>query len=162
MSIYKHVMGEEFFKLHPMLQKRYEFVEGHPFRAKGVMKIIKGGPIYLYPFFLLGVNWKLLFPEHGQDVPFMITNTTKVGAKGEEQIHWERIFYFSKKKRYFNALMSLDAKRLVIKDYLGEPSLVYSDLVLKATSDGHLQILSRDQRLYLEKSKYPYREHFRD
>lgn len=155
MSIYKRVMGEEFFHLHPMLQKRYEIVEGHPFRAKGIMKKIKGGPKYLYPFFLFGVKWKLLFPEHGRDVPFRITNTARIGPYGEEQIHWERIFYFSKKNRYFNALMSLDSDRLVIKDYLGEPSLIYSDLVMKATRDGHLQIKSKDQRFVVGKVEIP-------
>ena len=49
------------------------------------------------------------------------------------QIYWERIFHFGNKKRYFNALMSLDAKRLVIKDYLGDPPLFYSDLAFIVT-----------------------------
>ena len=51
--------------------------------------------------------------------------------------------------------MSMDAERLVIKDYLGEPSLVYSDLALTATSEGHLRIESRSQRLVLGKFEVP-------
>ncbi len=58
MSIYKIVLGDQFFLLHPNLQKRYEF----PFKASGVMKTIKGGPKWLYPLFLTGVRFKLLFP----------------------------------------------------------------------------------------------------
>lgn len=155
MSIYKEVMGKDFVRLHPKLQKRYEQLEFTPFQAKGVMKNIQGGPKYLYPFFQLGVRWKLLFPERGEDIPFTITNTPLIGQNGEKQIHWERVFYFKTKKRYFNALMSLDAKRKIIKDYLGEPSLIYSDLVMTAMADGSLQIDSKDQRLVLGKIEIP-------
>lgn len=73
----------------------------------------------------------------------------------EEQIHWERTFYFAEKKRYFNALMSLDHKRNVIKDYLGEPHLFYSDLSLSCTNDGGLQIDLKDQRLVIGKVEIP-------
>ncbi|WP_028392216.1 DUF4166 domain-containing protein [Bacillus cihuensis] len=149
MSIYKKVLGNQFNVLHPMLQKRYDISAKKPFQAYGVMKTIKGGPKWLYPFFLLGVNWKLLFPEHGHLIPFSIVNTARIGNNGEEQIHWERIFYFEGKKRFFNAVMSLDHERLVIKDYLGEPSLFYSDLSFHVSQTGEVQIESKDQRLVL-------------
>lgn len=155
MSIYKQVMGEQFYQLHPMLQKRYEFPGGNTFTGKGMMRIIEGGPKWLSPFFRIGVKFKLLFPERGENIPFKIVNTPGTGRIGEEQIHWERIFYFRRKKRYFNALMSLDPDRNVIKDYLGEPHLVYSDLSLAATSDGDLRIESKRQRLVLGPLEIP-------
>lgn len=155
MSIYKEVMGKDFVRLHPKLKQRYEQLEFTPFQAYGVMKNIRGGPKYLYPIFHLGVMWKLLFPERGEDIPFTITNTPLIGVNGERQIHWERVFYFKNKKRYFNALMSLDAKRNIIKDYLGEPRLIYSDLVMTAMADGSLQIDSKDQRLVLGMIEIP-------
>ncbi|TDL80572.1 DUF4166 domain-containing protein [Peribacillus frigoritolerans] len=156
MSIYRSVLGDQFQRLHPKLQKRYEF----PFTAKGVMKTINGGPKWLYPFFLAGVRFKLLFPEDGQEIPFVIRNTPRTGADGEEQVHWERIFYFKKKKRYFNALMSLDSKRNLIKDYLGEPKLFYSDLSFHVNDRGQLKIESRSQRLVLGKLEIPMPELF--
>ena len=155
MSIYKKVMGTDFALLHPMLQKRYDLQDGEIFKASGVMHEIKGGPIWLYPLFRIGVRWKLLFPEHGQSIPFSITNTAFTTKAGESNVHWERIFQFQHKSRYFNALMTLDEERLVIKDYLGEPSLFYSDLDFLVTEAGHLQIASLNQRLVLGKLEIP-------
>lgn len=155
MSIYRKVLADDFKQLHPMLQKRYDISTGAIFKASGTMYEIKGGPKWLYPLFWLGVRWKLLFPEQGKDIPFTITNRAFIGDNGEGQIHWERIFHFGNKKRYFNALMSLDDKRLVIKDYLGEPHLFYSDLDFIVTDQGSLTIESLGQRLVLGKIEIP-------
>ena len=154
-TIYRKVLGEDFERLHPMLQKRYDLTESSVFEATGTMKEIKGGPKWLYPLFTLGVNWKLLFPERGKNIPFSIKNVSRIGPNGESQIHWERIFHFGSTKRYFNALMSLDETRLVIKDYLGEPPLVYSDLAFAVADDGSLTIHSLNQRLVLGKTEVP-------
>lgn len=97
----------------------------------------------------------MLFPEQGKNIPFTITNRAFVGDNEENQIHWERIFHFGNKKRYFNALMSLDDKRLVIKDYLGEPHLFYSDLDFIVTDQGSLIIEYLEQRLVLGKIEIP-------
>jgi hypothetical protein len=155
MSIFRNVMGDDFNQLHPMLQKRYDQPVGTVFKASGIMKEIGGGPKWLYPIFRAGVRWKLLFPERGKNIPFTITNTAFVGDNGESQVHWERVFHFDKKRRYFNALMSFDSKRLVIRDYLGEPHLLYSDLDFQVTANGSLTIKSLGQRLILGKIEIP-------
>ena len=155
MSIYRQVLKDDFACLHPMLQKRYEFAEGTIFKASGIMTTIKGGPKWLYLLFQFGVRWKLLFPEHGHDIPFTIVNSCYLNAAGEQQIHWERTFMFPKKTRYFNALMSLDERRMVVKDYLGEPSPLYSDLKFSVLDEGGLKIESLDQRLVMGKSEIP-------
>jgi len=64
-------------------------------------------------------------------------------------------FNFANKKRYFNALMSLDDRRNVIKDYLGEPPLVYSDLAFNVSDEGAITIHSLNQRLVLGKIEVP-------
>ncbi|SEQ65191.1 protein of unknown function [Virgibacillus subterraneus] len=155
MSIYKRVMGKDFYRLHPMLQKRYEIQRGMSFTGTGMMESIKGGPKWLFPLFWTGVKFKLLFPEHGENIPFKIVNTPETGRNGEEQIRWERTFYFGTKKRYFNALMSLDSERNIIKDYLGEPHLFYSDLSLDVTAERALKITSKRQRLVLGRLEIP-------
>lgn len=156
MSIYKKALGKQFQYLHPMLQKRYEISSLNSFQGSGVMKKISGGPFWLYPFFFLGTKWKLLFPEYGENISFVIKNTPRKGKNGEEQVHWERIFYFDKKKRYFNALMSLDEERSIIKDYLGEPALMYSDLAFSVNdASGSITIQSQDQRLVLGRWEIP-------
>jgi hypothetical protein len=156
MSIFKKVMGDDFSRLHPMLQKRYDLPAGTVFNASGIMTEIKVGPIWLYPLFRMGVKWKLLFPERGNSIPFSITNTSYITEDGESHVHWERIFYFgNKNKRYFNALMSLDEKRIVIKDYLGEPHIVYADLAFAVTAKGDLKITSLNQKFVLGKFEIP-------
>lgn len=155
MSIYEKVLGDDFYRLHPMLQKRYAIEDDKPFKASGTMKSIRGGPAWLYPIFKLGVRWKLLFPERGSAIPFTIKNEAMMGLHGEQQVHWERVFYFGSKKRYFNALMSMDSNRSVIKDYLGEPALIYSDLAFDVSIDGAITIHSLHQRLVLGKIELP-------
>src|SRR5699024_5625009 len=121
-SIYEKVLGAEFEKLHPMIQKRYQISVGETFIAKGMMKQITGGPKWLYLLWLIGTLVKLVFPERGHHVPFTITNHAYKTTDGTEEVHWERAFYFKNKTRYFNAVMSYDKQRQIIKDYLGEPS----------------------------------------
>ncbi|MEN2465176.1 DUF4166 domain-containing protein [Ornithinibacillus sp. JPR2-1] len=151
MSIYEKVLEDQFEKLHPMLQYRYRSMGKRVFRGTGIMKTVKGGPKWLYPLFRFGVRWKLLFPESGENIPFLIKNSPRIGTNGEEQIHWERIFQFENQYRYFNALMKLDSKLPIINDYLGEPSRLYSDLIFHVEADGGLLIQSNKQRLIIGK-----------
>ncbi|SES18517.1 DUF4166 domain-containing protein [Psychrobacillus sp. OK032] len=155
MSIYKKILGEQFENLQPMLQKRYALPEGNSFKASGMMKKISGGPKWLYPLFLLGTRWKFLFPEQGENIPFKIINTTRCGPNGEKQVNWERTFQFPTKKRYFNALMSLDTNKKIVKDYLGEPSLFYSELIFSVSEEGHMRIDSGKQRFVLGSIEIP-------
>ncbi|UFT99982.1 DUF4166 domain-containing protein [Radiobacillus kanasensis] len=150
MSIYRDVMGEAFHRLHPMLQKRYCFTTDSTFVAKGTMHVITGGPRWLAPLFWLAAKRKLLFPERGCNVPFIITNRTN-----EKQVHWERAFYFPGRTRYFNAVMRLDSERCVIEDYLGESAVVYSDLVFVVSDRGSITISSQNQRLLIGKKEIP-------
>lgn len=155
MSIYEQILGGRFQQLQPMLRKRYELSMGKTFKATGTMKKISGGPKWMFPLFLLGTRWKFLFPEKGENIPFTIINTSQVGASGENQVHWVRAFHFPKRKRFFNALMSLDTGKNVVKDYLGEPSLLYSELIFFVTEEGHMRIKSGKQRLVLGPIEIP-------
>ena len=51
--------------------------------------------------------------------------------------------------------MSFDARRLVIRDYLGEPFLIYADLDFQVATNGSLTISSLRQRLVLGKIEIP-------
>jgi hypothetical protein len=161
MSIYLKALGDQFHQLHPMLQKRYAISKQHAFRGSGVMKKISGGPRWLYPIFYLGTKTKLLFPERGTNIPFQIKNTSRIGASGKEEVHWQRTFSFGQKKRHFNALMTLDEERLMIEDYLGEPALMYSDLSFKVNGDdGSMTIQSLNQRMVLGRKEIPLPQFF--
>ncbi|GAA0443937.1 MAG: DUF4166 domain-containing protein [Bacillota bacterium] len=149
MSIYKKVLENQFYDLHPMLQRRYEFKRNSIFKATGVMKCVRGGPMWLFPIFWLGKKYKLFFPESGKNIPFEIVNSQIIASDGTEQVHWERVFYFNHKKRFFNARMYLNSEQNLIQDYLGEPAKFYSDLALSITKEGGLRIDSKKQRLVL-------------
>ncbi|TCN25166.1 DUF4166 domain-containing protein [Mesobacillus foraminis] len=151
MSIYRELLGEDFQRLHPKLQQRYTFPEGKPFLGSGTMTRIENGGFWLKPFLAFATRWKFLFPEVGVDVPFTIKNTSRMLPSGETEIYWERTFYFKRRARHFNAFMTMDAERGVVKDYLGEPSLFYSDLKFEVTSDGRMRIRSGSQRVIIGK-----------
>ncbi|MBN6886576.1 uncharacterized protein DUF4166 [Cytobacillus horneckiae] len=151
MSIYKSALGEDFKHLHPMLQKRYSFIQ-QTFIAKGKMRKIIHGASWLKPLLYLGIRRKLLFPEQGVDIPFQITNRS---INTGNDIYWERIFYFHGKARYFNATMSLNDASGIVQDYLGDPAVIYSDLHFYVMDDGSLLISSGKQRLVLGKLEIP-------
>ncbi|WP_223701230.1 DUF4166 domain-containing protein [Sutcliffiella deserti] len=155
MSIYHTLLGDDFLKLHPKLQARYTLPLGEPFYAVGKMSKIETGAYWLKPLLKLATRWNFLFPESGKDVPFTIKNTCRSLSTGEEEIYWERTFYFKEVKRHFNASMTIDADRRVVRDYLGEPNLFYSDLMFKVTPDGSLHISSGYQRLVMGLMEIP-------
>lgn len=155
MTIYQELLGEDFHRLHPKLQERYALPMGKPFYAVGEMKMIESGVVWLKPFLRLSTRWQFLFPESGKDVPFAIKNTCRSLPSGETEIYWERTFHFEKVTRNFNAFMTIDPMRRVVKDYLGEPSLFYSDLSMRVTPEGYMQIRSGSQRFLIGKREVP-------
>jgi hypothetical protein len=154
-TIYEELLGEDFQRLHPNLQARYALPIGKPFHGVGTMSKIETGATWLKPFLKLATRWQFLFPENGKDVPFTIKNTCRSLPTGEAEIYWERTFYFEEVTRYFNAFMTIETKRSVVKDYLGEPSLFYSDLKFTVTPEGRLHISSGSQRIIVGNLEIP-------
>lgn len=149
MTIYQTLLGKKFSKLHPRLQERYSIPMGRPFQAKGVMQTVANGTKLLQPFYRLSAKSNFLFPESGQTIPFHITNTAHINKAGEAEVYWERVFHFQEATRYFNAKMTVDQDGNVVRDYLGDPSFFYSDLLFDVTASGHLLIRSGPQKLVL-------------
>lgn len=149
MTIYQALLGEQFSKLHPRLQERYSVPMDRPFHAEGVMQIVANGTKLLQPFYRLAAKSRFLFPESGQAIPFHITNTAHMNKAGEAEVYWERVFHFPEATRYFNAKMTVDGTGNVVRDYLGDPSFFYSDLLFDITASGHLLIRSGAQKAVL-------------
>jgi hypothetical protein len=154
-TIYQDLLGGDFQRLHPKLQARYTLPIGKPFYGVGTMSKIETGATWLNPFLKLATRWQFLFPENGKDVPFTIKNTCRSLPTGEAEIYWERTFYFEEVTRHFNAFMTIDTKRRVVKDYLGEPSLFYSDLKFAVTPEGRMHIRSGPQRVVMGNLEIP-------
>lgn len=154
MTIYQSVLGDDFFKLHPKLQERYSFSEGKQFTATGTMAVIQQGAWYIRPFLYVTAKMKFLFPESGVSVPFQITNHSFIDEKGRSTIYWNRIFYFPKKTRYFDATMTKSNKGNYVHDELGNPSFVSSALHFHVTDSGELRIHSGIQHVNLGPWKF--------
>lgn len=151
--IYETLLAKDFNRLHPKLQERYRLPLGQPFYAKGTMQVIHSGPRFLRPMYTLFTKTDFLFPESGEKIPFTITNTTRMNNEKEAEVFWERTFFFGQATRKFNATMTVDLDRQIVKDYLGNPALFYSDLKLDVTEDGFLMIRSAEQRAVIGKKE---------
>ncbi|GLC88889.1 DUF4166 domain-containing protein [Lysinibacillus piscis] len=146
MTIYQTLLGADFDRLHPKLQQRYALPLDTAFVATGVMQTIQSGAVWMRPFYYLAAYMRFLFPESGTNIPFTIRNTCHALPNGELEVLWERTFYFPQQTRYFDARMTIDPVKKVVKDYLGSPALFYADLHFAVTQEGRLVIRSGLQR----------------
>lgn len=151
--IYETLLAEDFNRLHPKLQERYRLPIDQPFYAVGTMQVIHSGPRYLRPMYLIFTKNRFLFPEAGELVPFTISNTCHINNENEAEVYWERTFFFPNATRQFNATMTVDLQRQIVKDYLGDPALFYSDLKFDVTKDGFLMIRSEQQKIVIGQSE---------
>lgn len=153
MTIYSTLLGKTFHKLHPKLQHRYALPLDRAFYAEGMMSEIQNGSKLLAPFYRLASKLNFLFPESGDNIPFTIVNRCLINEDGEAEVTWERTFFFPMAVRRFNAKMTVDLEKQLVKDYLGDVPLFYSDLLFDVTKDGFLMITSGMQKVVLGKKE---------
>ena len=122
-SIYQRALGSDFLKLHPQIQKRFGITSQSGVAAigTGIMDRIWHGAPYTLPFLYVGTWRRIMFPEHGTNIPFTIENYAYLDPLGRETVSWVRTFS-AKKKRRFDAYMIYSENRGCIVDYLGNAS----------------------------------------
>lgn len=153
MTIYSSLLGEKFEELHPKLQHRYTLPLNQIFYAEGHMQQIQTGSKLLSPFYLFASKLNFLFPESGENIPFTIANRCRINQEGEAEVSWERSFFFPESVRKFNAKMTIDLEKKLVKDYLGDVPLFYSDLLFDVTKEGYLMITSGTQKVVVGKKE---------
>jgi hypothetical protein len=148
-SIYQEVMGAEFDRLHPMIQRRFGFrcADQVASIGRGVMSSVKRGPLFTYPFLLCGSWRRIMFPEQGTNVPFTVENYAYIDRLGRESVTWIRKFE-TRTPRRFDAYMLKDPERNLIVDYLGTHQHLAVDLHLSVARNGGLRLISGEQRFY--------------
>ena len=101
-SIYQRVLGSDFSKLHPQIQRRFGLTSagGTAAIGKGVMERIWHGAPYTLPFLYVGTWRRIMFPEQGRDVPFTIQNYAYRDTLGRETVTWIRTFATGKVRRF--------------------------------------------------------------
>ncbi|MBD7936533.1 DUF4166 domain-containing protein [Cytobacillus sp. Sa5YUA1] len=146
MTMYEQVLGEQFERLHKRMQQRYRFNQA-TFIGKGKMDIVEN-KWWLRPFLYLATKRRLMFPEHGKNIPFEVKNTLNVE---KNEVYWERKFFIGGKVRYFDANMKWNEQTRVVDDFLGYPSPLYSSLCFQVQPCGGLKIVSGRQALLIGK-----------
>lgn len=148
-SIYQRVLGSDFARLHPQIQRRFGFssADGIAFKGSGVMDTLWHGRFYTLPFLYLGAWRRIMFPEHGTNVPFTLENYAYIDSFGRETVTWIRKFKTTRDRR-FDATMVYSQKRGCIVDYLGSHQHLAVDIEISPSSNGGLHLRSGAQRFY--------------
>jgi hypothetical protein len=149
-SIYQQVLGDDFARLHPEIQRRFGFCSEDHVAAigRGTMEEIWYGRFYTLPFLYLGTWRNIMFPQRGRDVPFTIENYAYQDRFGRETVTWVRTFTFGNRVRRFDATMIYSSRRNRIVDYLGTHQHLAVDIDLSVAPNGGLQLRSGEQRFY--------------
>jgi hypothetical protein len=148
-SIYQRVLGTDFDRLHPRIQERFALTStgGRAAIGRGTMDTVWRGRFYTLPFLYVGTWRNIMFPEHGQDVPFEIENWAYRDSLGRETVTWLRTFHTDRTRR-FDAYMIYSETRGRIVDYLGTHQHLAVDLDLSVDRRGGLRLRSGEQRFY--------------
>jgi hypothetical protein len=148
-SIYQLAMGSDFCRLHPQIQRRFGFSSGDSVAAigRGVMERVWHGRFYTLPFLYLGTWRRIMFPEHGTNVPFTIENYAYRDSLGRETVTWLRTFQTVRPRR-FDAYMIYSKQRGRVVDYLGTHQHLAVDIDLSVDARGGLRLRSGEQRFY--------------
>ncbi len=148
-SIYQMVLGTDFGRLHPQIQRRFGFSSQDEIASvgSGVMDEVWHGRFYTLPFLYLGAWRKIMFPERGRNIPFSVRNYAYRDRFDRETVTWIRTFEGTRRRR-FDAYMIYSDKRRAIVDYLGSHQHLAVDLDLSVDERGGLRIRSGQQRFY--------------
>jgi len=148
-SIYQRVLGADFTRLHPQIQRRFGFGSHDAVAAigTGIMDELWHGPAYTLPFLYVGAWRRIMFPEQGRNVSFTIENYAYRDRYGRETVTWIRTFA-ARRHRRFDAYMIYAESRARIVDYLGTHQHLAVDLELSVDERGGMRIRSGEQRFY--------------
>ncbi|QDG64852.1 DUF4166 domain-containing protein [Pseudarthrobacter sp. NIBRBAC000502772] len=150
-SIFEVALGQDFQRLHPMLQKRFgvDTEAGYGCVGHGVFSEVRRGAWWTVPFLRLGAYRNILFPDQGNDIPFTIENYPYIDGFGRPTVTFVRTLDLpSSKRRRFDATMVHSERSGGIVDYLGTHQHLATDLELEVLADGSLHLQSGAQRFY--------------
>jgi hypothetical protein len=149
-SIYQRALGDDFARLHPKMQWRFGFSADDEVCqiGSGVMDEVWHGRMFTVPFLKLGSTRRLLFPEHGSEVPFTISNYAYRDSFDRETVTWARRYQFPDAASAFDATMIYSTSRDTIVDYLGTHQHLAVDIDCSVDAEGAMCLRSGSQRFY--------------
>lgn len=146
-SIFDKALGDDFDRLHPMMQKRFGvgLASGYACIGRGTLTISRG-PWWTVPFLQFGRLRNILTPITGVDVPFIVENYPYRDPLGRETVTFGREYRAGRRPTRFDATMVLGDHSIL--DYLGTHQHLAVDLDLSVDAVGGLRLRSRAQRFY--------------
>ena len=150
-SIFEKALGEDFSRLHPMMQKRFGvgLEAGYACVGRGIMHEVRRGPWWTVPFLHIGKIRNILIPHVGRDVPLTVENYPYRDPLGRETVTFVREFRTGNNKvSRFDATMIWSPGRNRIIDYLGTHQHLAVDLGMSVEPDGSLLLTTHDQRFH--------------
>jgi len=150
LSIYQRALGSDFYRLHPQIQRRFSLTSARREACfcTGTMQRIWRGARWTWPFLQIGTARHILFPEHGENIPFTCENVAYCDPLGRETVSWIRTFTFPGANRRFDAYMVYNEDSHRIVDYLGTHQHLAVDLDISVDPRGGIAISSGEQRFY--------------
>lgn len=155
-SAYKRQMGAEYEKLHPEIQKRFDFSTSNniAFIGRGVMEHIwNGNKLAVFVLKLLSKS-NILFPRTGQNISYEIHNYPYIDDFGREVHSMNRVFYFTDEEQRFDGTATYSESKQQIVEYLGLEHRMIFEMGLKA-ENGAIRFTSGRQFAFLGKLKIP-------
>ena len=155
-SAYRLQMGLEYEKLHPEIQKRFDFstMNNIAFVGKGVMdKIWNGNKIAVFVLKLLSKS-NILFPRTGENIEYEIHNYPYIDSFNREVHSMNRIFYFPDEQQRFDGTATYSESKKHIIEYLGLDHRMVFEMALSA-ENGAIRFKSGRQFLFILGLKIP-------
>jgi hypothetical protein len=150
MSAYKKQLGNDYLKLHPQIQKRFNFSTENniAFIGKGVMKKIwTGNKLTVFLLKRLSKS-NILFPQVGNNVKFEIHNYPYIDSFGREVHSMNRVFNFPDKQQRFDGTALYSEQNNQIIEYLGLNQELFFKMELAVEENGAIKFVSEKQYTY--------------
>lgn len=153
MHYYEQLLGEEYHRIHPLLQQRYGERMGQTVHVTGTMQVVENGCRLLTPVLALAQPTKFMFADEGYQIPFELTTCSRLQSNGLIAVLWQRTFYFQRGPRYYNTIMVIDPIKKQAIDYNGKHRLLGSVMDIRVTQQGGIWMQSQRQFIQLGRQK---------
>ncbi|PZP43322.1 MAG: DUF4166 domain-containing protein [Pseudopedobacter saltans] len=153
-SAYKRQMGLDYEKLHPKIQKRFDFSTSNniAFVGKGIMeKIWNGNKLAVLILKILSKS-NILFPKVGENIEYEIHNYPYIDQFGREVHSMNRVFFFEQEEQRFDGSATYSEIKKHIVEYLGLDHRMVFEMELKA-ENGAIRFTSGRQYAFFARLK---------
>lgn len=150
-------MGEDYSKLHPEIQKRFDFSTDNniAFVGKGIMENIWNGNRFAVKLLKILSKTNILFPRTGTNIPYEIHNYPYKDEFKREAHSMNRVFFFPDEEQRFDGTALYSEKKNHIVEYLGLDHRMVFEMALSAEKDGAIKFNSKRQFAFLLGMKIP-------